>query len=187
MPSPKRSRKRRASASARPGPHPTSASPAAPNAPSATGAAEEPKRRLRAEEKNANARAALVPLRRGERPRAVTVAAVVALLLAVVTIVTYLAGAELQNGKPAPLLAAAPQALLMLVMAWGLWRVRYWAVLGMQALLGLTILIFSLLLIRAESVLAVVIAVAVIGGAGTLFWFLVKSMARIQMPQRPGA
>ena len=184
MPSPKRSRKRRASASARPGPHPTSASPAAPNAPSATGAAEEPKRRLRAEEKNANARAALVPLRRGERPRAVTVAAVVALLLAVVTIVTYLAGAELQNGKPAPLLAAAPQALLMLVMAWGLWRVRYWAVLGMQALLGLVIVVFSLSALINASALGLLIIAAVLIPALTLFWFLIKAMGRIQMPAR---
>jgi hypothetical protein len=24
-------------------------------------------------------------------------------------------------------------------------------------------------------------------GAGTLFWFLVKAMARIQMPERPGS
>ena len=55
----------------------------------------------------------------------------------------------------------------------------------MQALLGLAVVIFSLLLIRAESLLAVAIAVAVIGAAGTLFWFLVKSMARIQMPERP--
>ena len=55
------------------------------------------------------------------------------------------------------------------------------------ALLGLAVVIFSLLLIRAESLLAVAIAVVVIGGAGTLFWFLVKSMARIQMPARPGA
>ena len=75
----------------------------------------------------------------------------------------------------------------MLAAAVGCFRMRYWAVLGMQALLALTILLFSLLLIRAESVLAVVIGVAVIGGAGTLFWFLVKSMARIQMPERPGA
>jgi hypothetical protein len=146
--------------------------------------AEEPKRRLRAEEKNANARAALVPLRRGERPRAVTVAAVVALLLAVVTIVTYLAGAELQNGKPAPLVAAAPQALLMLVMAWGLWRVRYWAVLGMQALLGLVIVVFSLSALINASALGLLIIAAVLIPALTLFWFLIKAMGRIQMPVR---
>ena len=74
----------------------------------------------------------------------------------------------------------------MFAAAWGCWNARYWAVLGMQALLGLGILIFSLLLVKAESLLAVVIALVVIVAAGTLFWFLVKSMARIQMPERPG-
>ncbi len=186
MPSPKRSRKRRSGSSAAsaapPGPAPAAGPTAAGPAPA--GVAEEPRRRLRAEEKNAAARAALVPLRRGERPRAVTVAAVVALLLALVTIVTYLAGAELQNGKPAPLAAAAAQALLMLVMAWGLWRVRYWAVLGMQALLGLVIVVFSLSALINASVVGLLIIAAVLIPAVTLFWFLIKAMGRIQMPVR---
>ncbi|MEA2142819.1 MAG: hypothetical protein QOI64_1249, partial [Solirubrobacteraceae bacterium] len=34
------------------------------------------------------------------------------------------------------------------------------------------------------SVLSVLVAVVVIALAGTLFWFLVKSLARIQMPER---
>ena len=54
-----------------------------------------------------------------------------------------------------------------------------WAVAG--------VVVFSLLVIRAESVVALLIGLAVIGSAGTLFWFLVKSMARIQMPERPGS
>ena len=29
-----------------------------------------------------------------------------------------------------------------------------------------------------------VVALALIAGAGTLFWFLVKALARIQMPER---
>jgi divalent metal cation (Fe/Co/Zn/Cd) transporter len=41
--------------------------------------------------------------------------------------------------------------------------------------------------VKAESFLALVIALVVIAAAGTLFWKLVKSMARIQMPERPGA
>jgi hypothetical protein len=32
---------------------------------------------------------------------------------------------------------------------------------------------------------ATVILVAIIAAAGALFWFLVKAMARIQMPERP--
>ena len=73
---------------------------------------------------------------------------------------------------------------LMLTAAWGMWKVRYWAVLGMQALLGLVIIVFSLFAMTAASVWALLLALAVVGSAGTLFWFMVKAMARIQMPTR---
>ena len=75
----------------------------------------------------------------------------------------------------------------MLVAAWGCFRNRYWAVLGMEALLGLIVVIFSLLVVRFSGILELLIGLAVIGLAGTLFWFLIKSMARIQMPKPPGA
>ena len=70
------------------------------------------------------------------------------------------------------------------VAAWGMWRARYWAVLGMQAPLGILMLIFSVLVLTASNVLTVVISIAVIAPAGALFWFLIKAMARIQMPER---
>jgi hypothetical protein len=76
------------------------------------------------------------------------------------------------------------QALIMLVAAVGMWRARYWAVLGMQALLGLLIVFVAVAGLTAENVLAVVVVLAIIVPAGTLFWFLVKAMARIQMPTR---
>ena len=75
----------------------------------------------------------------------------------------------------------------MFVAAWGCFKVRYWAVLGMQALLGLSIVLFCLLLIGAKNVFVALVCLVVIPAAGTLFWFLVKSMARIQMPERPGS
>jgi hypothetical protein len=31
------------------------------------------------------------------------------------------------------------------------------------------------------------VLVAIVCAAGTLFWFLVKAMARIQMPERPSS
>jgi hypothetical protein len=71
------------------------------------------------------------------------------------------------------------------VIAWGMWRSRYWAVLGMQTLLGITLILASLSLISASSVGAVLILVVILAGAGALFWFMVKAMARIQMPERP--
>lgn len=136
--------------------------------------------------KDEAARAALQPLGEGERPLAVTVAGAVALLLGLANVVAYLAGADIGGERP-QLVGVLVYSGLMFAAAWGCFRVRYWAVLGMQALLGLAVVIFALLLIRAESLVAVAIAVAVIGGAGALFWFLVKSMARIQMPERPRA
>jgi hypothetical protein len=54
----------------------------------------------------------------------------------------------------------------------------------MEALLGLAIILFTLLLPLASNVQAVLISLAVIIPAATLFWFLVKAMARIQMPER---
>jgi threonine/homoserine/homoserine lactone efflux protein len=68
-----------------------------------------------------------------------------------------------------------------------MWRARYWGVLGMQTLLALTLILAGLGLVGATSVLAALGLVLILAGAGTLFWFLIKAMARIQMPQRPGA
>ena len=39
-------------------------------------------------------------------------------------------------------------------MAWGMWHARYWAVLGMQALLGISVLLAALALITAVNVTA---------------------------------
>jgi hypothetical protein len=143
------------------------------------------KRVSRSELKNAEARAKLEPLEEGERPGAVTVAAVVALVLALTEVVFAVIGYDSGSNNvkvPGVVLFTA----LLLAMAWGLWNTRYWAVLGMQALLALAMVLFGLLLAIAGNVQAVLISLAVIVPAGVLFWKLVKAMARIQMPQRPG-
>ena len=140
----------------------------------------------RARQKDEEARQRLEPLAQGERPTAVTVGALVALALGLANLGFYVAGFEVGDRRPGPLGIGVYSGLLLLT-AWGMWRARYWAVLGMQALLMLVILAFSVLLIRAAGILDLVIALAVIGAAGTLFWFLIKAMARIQMPERPGA
>jgi divalent metal cation (Fe/Co/Zn/Cd) transporter len=66
-----------------------------------------------------------------------------------------------------------------------MWHARYWAVLGMQTLLAFTLIAATLGLVTAENVAAMLVLVAIIAAAGTLFWFMVKAMARIQMPERP--
>ena len=76
-------------------------------------------------------------------------------------------------------------SVLMLVCAGGMWQLRYWAVLGFQAILAFVILFFSLLLTRASNLLAVVAALVVVGGGGYLFYKLVRVLSRLQMPERP--
>ena len=124
-----------------------------------------------------------MPLAEGERPRAVTVGALLALVLGVVNFGAYALGFEIRGDRP-PLFGLLAFVLLMLTMAWGMWRARYWAVLGMQGLLGIVIVAFSLPLAVASNLWAVAVCLVVMLPAGTLFWFLVKAMARIQMPVR---
>jgi hypothetical protein len=166
-------RKRRRKQRSRGRPAPAAASAPAPGA--------EP-----AKSKNDIAREQLEPLREGERPLAVTIGALIAGALGVSTVVLFAFGVDTGDSQPrggATLVYAA----VMLAMAVGMWNARYWAVLGFQALLAILIVIWSLLLLKAESVLSVLVALVVVGLAGTMFWFLVKALARIQMPDRgPG-
>jgi hypothetical protein len=142
-----------------------------------------PRAPSRSEQKNVEARAALEPLAQGERPGAVTVAAIVAAAIGLSNLAAYVAGLEVDGERP-QFIGVAAFSALMLAAAWGMWRVRYWAVLGMQTLLGLLIVILSLVLFTARDIWGVLLLVAIILPAGTLFWFMVKAMARIQMPRR---
>ena len=94
-----------------------------------------------------------------------------------------MAGIDIGGEKPS-LGAVLPPAILMLVMAVGMWYSRYWAVLGFQTVLAFLIVFMALLLVRAGNLFAVVATVTIGAGAAILFWLLVKSLARIQMPER---
>lgn len=138
----------------------------------------------KAEERNQAAREALKPLVEGERPLVVTIGAVVSALIALSIVVGYLAGTEVSGDKPRFVQVLAP-ALLMGMMAWGMWRARYWAVLGFQLIL--VFLIFSAvfgLAVQAASVAQVAATLALLAISGSFFYFMVKAMARIQMPER---
>jgi len=73
-------------------------------------------------------------------------------------------------------------AVLMFVCAGGMWKMKYWAVLGFQALLAIVILTFALVLVRANNVLGVAISLVVVVAGGFLFFRLVRVLSRIQMP-----
>ena len=159
------------------------AASAPPRPPAASGYA-------RSRVKDEEARAALQPLRKGERPTAVTVGAIVATLLAIANLIAlafgYNAGEEtLSPGSDVT--GSILTTLVVGIVAYGMWRAKYWGVLGMQTLLALTLVISSLALLFANSIWAAMLLVLILAGAGTLFWFLIKAMARIQMPERPSA
>ncbi len=145
----------------------------------------------RSEARNVEARAKLEPLERGERPTAVTVGAVVSAIIAVIFTVSAVVAAfgsvEVSGNEPSPFPLAVFAGVLWL-MAWGMWKARYWAVLGFQMLLVLLILSTALGLAGATSisVLQVIGSLVLLTGLGTLFYFLIRAMARIQMPERPG-
>ncbi len=73
---------------------------------------------------------------------------------------------------------------LLLVAAGGMWRARYWAVLAFEALLGITLVTVAVpVAIGASVVQALIFFGVVLIPGGLLFWFLVRAMARIQIPR----
>jgi hypothetical protein len=136
-------------------------------------------------EKDQAARRALKPFAAGERPTAVTVGAVLAVVLAVANLVALVVAYD--PDEPNKIVGTAAATIVLGVVAVGMWRGRYWGVLGMQTLLALTIIVGCVALVTATNLAAALLLVAIVVPAGVLFWFLVKAMARIQMPDRPGA
>ena len=138
----------------------------------------------RAEQRNQEAREALEPLAEGERPTVVTIGAILAGLISLSIVAGYLAGVEVDGDQPRLAQVVAP-AVIMGMMAWGMWHARYWAVLGFQ--LVLVFVLFSAffgLLVGASSVTEIIGTLALLAVAGSFFYFMVKAMARIQMPTR---
>lgn len=138
----------------------------------------------KAELRNQAARDALEPLAEGERPTVVTVGAVVTGLIAISILVGYLAGVKVDGERPEIAQVLAP-ALIMGVMSYGMWHARYWAVLGFQLVLVLVLFsAFIGLIATAQTVAEFAATTLVLAGAGVFFFFMVKAMARIQMPER---
>jgi hypothetical protein len=160
----------------------------------ATEAALSPKREspmqrgyAKAEERNREAREALVPLYEGERPTVVTIGAVFSGLVAAIfwvsTVIAIFSDAEVNGNEPHPLQLALVAAIVT-TMAVGMWRARYWAVLGFQMVLVLFLLAGVAGLVGATTVAQVVGTVLLVLICLAFFLFMVKAMARIQMPGR---
>lgn len=129
------------------------------------------------------ARASLEPLGEGERPTSLLVAVAVATVLALTVIVGALTihGLNRHGGSlPGGMFLAGVLGLLAL----GMYRRRYWAVLGFEALLAFQILVTSLALVVSSTLLAAGLCLVSIVLAGWLFWRLVRVMGRIQAGER---
>ena len=103
--------------------------------------------------------------------------------MAVANLALYLAGWDVRGQDPNLGGALAVCAVLGLA-AIGMWRVQYWAVIGFEVLLGVLVVFAALSLMLASNVQGALLSLAVIALAGPLFWFLIRAMARIQMPER---
>ena len=141
----------------------------------------------RSAQRDAAVRATLTPLSPGERPWPITVGALLAAVSGVSQLILFLAGVRLRSSG---LHAAAGQTIaftvLMLLCAAGMWTMRYWAVLGFMALLAILVLFAVGALVKASSATGLIIALAIVGIGGFLFYKLIRVLSRIQMPRYPG-
>jgi hypothetical protein len=129
------------------------------------------------------ARAGLRPLAEGERPLALRIAIVLAALLAVAVLVGALTVHDLSR-RGGSLPGALFLAGILGMLAGGMYRGRYWAVLGFEALLTFQIIVTSLALVVASTLLAAGVCLLSVGLAGWMFWKLVRVMGRIQAGHR---
>jgi hypothetical protein len=141
----------------------------------------------RSEERNREAREKLEPLEQGERPGAVTVGAIISAVIALIfwvsTAIAAAGGTTVSGRHPNPVQLGLV-AVIVSAMAVGMWRARYWAVLGFQTLLVLLLLAAAAGLVTAVTVWQVIGTLLLMAGAGALFYFMIRAMARIQMPGR---
>lgn len=141
--------------------------------------------RARSEAKNQAVRDQLEPLAPGERPLAVTIGSIVAMLFAIGNVVAFLLSDTSDGDHSGQITQLAIITGILLLASVGMWLVKYWAVIGFQTILGLQIIVYSLALTRVNSVWAALLFVGIIILSGVLFWFLIRAMARIQMPESP--
>jgi hypothetical protein len=127
--------------------------------------------------------AGLEPLGADERPVSLLAAVAVCVLLALGVIAGAATVHDLsRHGGSIP--GAVFLAVVLALLAQGMYRRRYWAVLGFEALLVFQILVTSLALVVASTIAAAALCLLAIGLGGWLFWKLVRVMGRIQAGER---
>jgi hypothetical protein len=135
--------------------------------------------RPRGSERDEALRAQLDPLSPGERPAALLVAVGVSALLAVGVLAGALTVHDLSS-HGGSLAGGVFLAAVLALLALGMYRRRYWAVLGFEALLAFQFIVTSLALVVASTLAAAGGCLLAILLGGWLFWKLVRVMGRIQ-------
>lgn len=124
-------------------------------------------------------RAELVPLAPGEWPTALLVAIAVAVLLAVAIAAGTATVHDLsRHGGSVP--GGIFLSAVLISLALGMFRRRYWAVAGFEALLAFQIVVCALALVLATTIWVAIGCLAAISLGGLLFWKLIRVMGRIQ-------
>ncbi|MEA2151858.1 MAG: hypothetical protein QOI18_91 [Solirubrobacteraceae bacterium] len=128
-------------------------------------------------------RQALRPLGEHEQPVALIVAIGACIVLAIAVIAGAASIHDLsRHGGSLP--GAALLAVVLALLAQGMYRHRYWAVLSFEALLAFQIIVTSLALVVASTIVAGAICLLSVGLGGWLFWKLVRVMGRLQVQDR---
>ncbi|MBJ7472079.1 MAG: thiamine phosphate synthase [Solirubrobacteraceae bacterium] len=148
--------------------------------------ADRPKRKS-AEERNAAVRAELKPFEPGERPAAAAMAAILLAAVGLVNLLMWAIGYQPREALRTDSGTAAQITfgVLAVGLSFAVWRLKAWALLLLQALLGITALACFVGLIIAQTVRGAALTLVLMLICGALFYKLVRVLARAQTPRTP--
>jgi hypothetical protein len=112
------------------------------------------------------------------------VSAVLALIFTASTVIAATGSVDVSGDDPSPF-GIGIFAVALWLMTWGMWKARYWAVLGFQVLLLIALIVGALGLVAFSTVLQLVASLLLLAGSGSLFYFMIRALGRIQMPRPP--
>ncbi len=144
-------------------------------------------RRKSAEERNAAVRAELKPFEPGERPAAAAIAAILLAAVGLTNLLMLAIGYEPRESLQSDAGTAAQVffGFAAVALSFFVWRLQAWALLLLQALLGITALACFVGLIIAQTARGAVLTLALMLVCGALFYKLVRVLARAQTPRTP--
>ena len=147
-------------------------------------------RRQSSEEKDAAARAELKPFEPGERPPVAAFAATLVAGIALANLLLLAWGYQPRYNWRNPTHEALQLGFGIgaVILSFFVWRLKAWALLLLEAVLGITMLFSFAGLVLSGSFLSALISVIVLAGSAVLFYRLIRVLARAQIPaDRPAS